>query len=119
VVIGPVRAYLDFAHSVETFPDRHKEATVFIKAVYGYYGDQGKWPDPRDVDRTGAPSLPTEWTYDWVNEEGGPPVLLLHGPYHMMIVYYFSPPSDRGIDSTWVHSIEGDKKEFQADVDYD
>jgi fermentation-respiration switch protein FrsA (DUF1100 family) len=119
VVIGPLRAYLDFARSVETFPKRHREATQFVKAVYEYYSDQGRWPDPGDVHETGIPSLPAEWTYDWAEQEGGPPVLLLHGPYHMAIVYYFSPPSDRGIDRTWVLSIEGDKKKFQADVDYD
>jgi len=115
----PVNAWLQFQHSYKAFPTRHLEITEFINEVYRYSRHAGRFPDAVAADRLSP--LPAEWKYLEKTDPSDPnstPLVCLYGPYHMSLVYYFSPPDARKISGEWIMSVEGDKTPFEADVIY-
>jgi len=104
-----------FSKAMQEFPLRHREATTVIERIYAYFAQNNSWPAQTEVEASGQRWLPPEWEY---GEAGTDPVILLHGPHHMKIVYYFTRPSHGPLDRTWTLSIEGDKRTFQSDDAY-
>jgi hypothetical protein len=99
----------------QRFSDRHVEATPFIEAVYSHYTKTGLWPDEQSAIRLSP--LPLEWSYfEQVEptDQQAAPLLILHGPYHIRLVYRFAPPDHGDLSRRWVKSWEGDKTEFEA-----
>ena len=118
VLAVPATAWFQFRHSYKTFPDRHLEVTAFIDAVYSYFADQGRWPDAATA--SSLSRLPAEWIYSDKTDPSdsmSAPLMCLHGPYHMSLTYYFEPPNGQAINSEWIVSLEGDKRQFEAAVE--
>jgi hypothetical protein len=107
----------DLRRSLTALRGRHIEATEAIQRVYAFYGRQGRWPTKSEIEASGNPSIPETWDYS-SDPQGTYAVLSLHGQYHSSLHYWFSPPRQGAVCNTWTLSVEGDKSEFEADVDY-
>lgn len=95
---------------------KHLEATAVIQRVYAYYIRAGKWPTENVVEAW----LSAGWNYYFKPAPlpTSPPLLLRQAEYHIQLAYYFLPPQNGRIDSTWTLSIEGDKSKFKASTTY-
>ncbi len=121
VAIGIAAALIfNFVHDLQTAERdvraKHLEATTVIQRIYAHYNRTGKWPAEDVVE----PWLPAGWNYYFkpLPLPANPPLLLRHAEYHMQLAYYFLPPQNGRIDSTWTLSIEGDKSTFKAATTY-
>src|SRR5258707_15504604 len=89
VIFGVGAYYLK--HSMSSFRDRHIEATNAIERIYAHYLRSGQWPMKANLTAPGKLELPPDWNYEDDADLGGP-VIWVHGPYHMILSYRFSPP---------------------------
>jgi len=104
-----------YRKALRDFALRHAEATQAIEETYASYRCDGQWPAADDFDATIRERLSDDWIGDQTTSG---PMIMLHGPYHSAIVYYFAPPEHESISRTWVLGVEGSKSEFRADVGY-
>ena len=107
----------DFRDARQSFPRRHVEARETIEAVYAYFSQGGRWPERAEIGSMGKPLPPPGWEYE-VGSGLGAPVIVLHGPFRMMICYYFAPPNQGTASDQWTLSIEGDKNTFRSAEPY-
>jgi hypothetical protein len=77
---------------------RHREAGLAIERIYNYFCQYGKWPSKPEVESSVTPFLPPGWEYSEGNGTVGP-VLLLDGPYHMILSYRFERPQGESLNS--------------------
>ena len=113
IILTIVHGYYDLKTTYKEFPRRHQESTRFIDGMYRYYSANGSWPNPEDPTQSSDPSIPPDWGFD-----NNPPMISLHGDYHMSLLYYFEPTKKGSVSRKWILDFEGDKTEFDADAEY-
>ncbi len=103
----------DFVKVKKEFVKRHIEASEAIEFGYMYFSEHGSWPTEAEVASSNL--LPHRWEYGWdgVSE----PILMLNGPYHMILYYRFVYCGNKP-SSKWGVSCEGDRTMFYSDVPY-
>jgi hypothetical protein len=109
------RAVHDFRGSLADMRRRHLEATDTINNVYSWYRAKNRWPSKSEFDASVRLALASDWVYDSDGKYAG---LMIHGPYHTILVYQFEPPAPGSFCRTWTLSMEGDKSQFQGEVEY-
>ena len=107
---------VDFPRQRQALQERHREARPIIELAYAHVAQHGKWPQPAEIEAAGHQLNSSNWQYE-IDSDVGPPVIWLHGPYHMAISYRFSPPTVERSD-LWTLSVEGSKSEFRAETPY-
>jgi hypothetical protein len=100
------------------FQARHLEASGAIEYAYAYFQAHGRWPPSNIAAAADHAWLPPDWQYESLVDEEGGPRIWLHGPYHMILSYRFSPPQQGAISAAWTLSVEGDKTVFSSDARY-
>jgi hypothetical protein len=105
------------ANAKYSFPRRHEEAKELIESVYAHYVKYGSWPRHAEIDAAQQSLRTAGWHYEADSGDGLPSVFI-HGPYHMILSYYFEPPASGRVSDEWAWSIEGDKRYFKAQVPY-
>jgi hypothetical protein len=99
----------------EQFARRHAEAKEAIEGTYAYFANHDKWPTGDDFAVIGGQAVSLGWMY---SSDPEPPVIWLHGPYHMILSYHFEAPNDGKVSNVWTLSCEGDKSFIKAQTPY-
>lgn len=97
---------------------RHREAAPAINRVYAFYATHNAWPSDETFKSSLRRDLPADWQY--TNQgDGLGPVMMVHGSYHMRLVYRFDVSMPGTASDVWVLSFEGDKSTFRAEDPYE
>jgi len=105
-----LNSFRNYDAALKAFPQRAKEANDVVVAVYRYRNEHGLWPQyvedllPEYVDHL----PPAGWRYNWGGYDQDCVVLLLHGPYHMILSYEFPSGGSSQEQPRWRCTEEGD-----------
>lgn len=117
MIVAMVGFHSDYSTAREQFPRRHVEATAAIERTYAHFERFGKWPNQEELDTICRESLTSDWSC-WGYQDEQAPAIILNGPHHFAIIYYFEPPEEEAISREWTFSNEGSKSTFQSTVSY-